>query len=37
MLFKAQNHRELSFKKGDFVYIRRQVDQTILLAFKHIF
>merc|ERR1719510_2665822 len=24
--FQAQNHRELSFKKGDLVYIRRQVD-----------
>ena len=26
LLFQAQNHRELSFKKGDLVYIRRQVD-----------
>ena len=24
--FQAQNYRELSFKKGDLVYIRRQVD-----------
>ena len=24
--FQAQNHRELSFKKGDLIYIRRQVD-----------
>ena len=23
--FQAQNYRELSFKKGDLVYIRRQV------------
>ena len=26
LFFQAQNHRELSFKKGDLVYIRRQVD-----------
>ena len=26
IIFQAQNHRELSFKKGDLVYIRRQVD-----------
>ena len=27
MLFlKAQNHREISFKKGDLIYIKRQVD-----------
>ncbi len=25
-MLQAQNHRELSFKKGDLVYIRRQVD-----------
>ena len=23
---QAQNHRELGFKKGDLIYIRRQVD-----------
>ena len=23
---KAQNHREISFKKGDLIYIKRQVD-----------
>jgi hypothetical protein len=26
MVAQAQNHRELSFKKGDLIYIRRQVD-----------
>lgn len=24
--FQAQNHREISFKKGDLIYVRRQVD-----------
>lgn len=25
LFFQAQNHRELSFKKGDIIFIRRQV------------
>ncbi len=23
---QAQNHRELAFKKGDIVYVKRQID-----------
>jgi hypothetical protein len=25
LMFQAQNHRELSFKKGDIIYIKKQV------------
>ena len=24
--FQAQNHRELGFKKGDVIYVKRQID-----------
>jgi sorbin and SH3 domain containing protein 1 len=27
LLIKSQIHRELSFKKGDIIYIRRQIDK----------
>ena len=35
--FQAQNNRELSFKKGDIIYIKKQVGSNILKgSYSHI-